>query len=147
MKTMKLSKPTLWKSFTPRICIWSKTTDNSRTQLLVHISIKLSHPGGRHLLSQFYPAPSLPLADFTQPPTSPYDFHPGSPTSLAFLCRSRLPNALCPPSAYPNNLSLGQEKDPQGGIRDRDLTVALSPIFISDRQTSDILAYTCWSLI
>ena len=72
--------------------------------------------GGGHILSQFYPAPSLPFADFTQPPTSPYDFYPLSSTSLAFLCRSRLPNALCPPSAYPNNLSLGHENDPLGGL-------------------------------
>ena len=63
--------------FTPRLCKWSKTTDhpgttdNSRTQFLVHISVKLSHPPLTVL-----PYPKPPISRFY--PTSPYDFHPRS---------------------------------------------------------------------
>ena len=36
---------------------------------------------------QLLPCFPPPIADFTQPPTSHYDFHPRSPTSLFFFNR------------------------------------------------------------
>ena len=93
------------------------------------------YPGGgaqmgttSQLPLQLLPCFPPPIADFTQPPTSHYDFHRQPPTSLSIFCRHPASLMHCPPFAYPNNLSLVcEKKNSQRGVRDRDFTVPLSP--------------------
>ena len=122
--------------FTPRLCKWSKTTDhpgttdNSRTQFLVHISVKLSHPPLTVLpypkppISRFYPTSHLPLR-FS--------------SSISHLPRISLP--ITPPkcslslSAYPNipclHLLLTDIN-----IRDRTRYFWMFMFMVSDRNIS-----------
>ena len=107
------------------------------------------YPGGggdkwvQHHTSHFNycPAPRLPLADFTQRPSS-HDFHRQHPTSLSIFCRHPASVMHCPPFAYPNNLSLVYgKKNSQRGVRDRDLTVPLSPHLYQTYQTDDVFRH------